>query len=91
MQKILPPRDLQGNVIAPYDLPPAGFVRWTPNRKAIVVRAVRSGLISLSDVFNRYHMTEQEFKIWEEGLAHHKEGGLKVTTYQARRGKINTK
>lgn len=85
MQKSPTPKDLRGNIIAPYDLPPTGTVRWTENRKAIVVRAVRSGIISTEDALDRYHMTEKEFRLWEDGLAHQKEGGLKITKYQLRR------
>lgn len=84
-EKLLVVRDLQGNIIAPYDLPPAGTVRWTPNRKAIVVRAVRGGLVSIQEILDRYHMTEREFLIWESGLKDDGITGLKVTHFQRRR------
>lgn len=77
--------DLQGNVITPVDLPSPATVRWTPNKKAIVVRAVRGGLISLQEALDRYGMIEREFLIWEQGLKDDGVGGLKVTHYQRRR------
>lgn len=78
-------RDLQGNIIAPYNLPPPNTVHWTANRKAIVVRAVRGNLVPLEEVLDRYHMTEREFLIWEHGLKDDGSTGLKVTHYQKRR------
>lgn len=85
MQKLPIVKDLQGNIITPVDLPPPETVRWTANRKAIVVRAVRAGLMPLQEVLNRYHMTEKELLIWEQGLKDDGEVGLKVTHFQRRR------
>lgn len=85
MQKLPIVRDLQGNVITPVDLPPSDTKRWVANRKAIVVRAVRGGLISLEEALNRYGMKEREFLIWEQGLKDDGQVGLKVTHYQRRR------
>ena len=85
-QKPLPiVRDLQGNVITPVDLPSPTTVRWTPNKKCIVVRAVRGGLATLESILDRYNMTEREFLIWEQGLKDDGITGLKVTHYQDRR------
>jgi hypothetical protein len=78
-------RDLQGNVITPVDLPDPATVRWTPNKKCIVVRAVRGGLITIEEVLSRYGMREREFLIWEKGLKEDGISGLKVTHYQRRR------
>lgn len=80
-------RDLAGDVISPINLPPPGYSRWTPNKKAIVVRAVRAGLVTLQSVLDRYQMTEQEFSIWEHGLYDDGATGLKITKYQKRRRK----
>ena len=85
MQKLPIVRDLQGIVITPVDLPPPNTVRWTANRKAIVVRAVRGGLVPMQEVLDRYHMTEKEFVIWERGLQDDGDVGLKVTHFQKRR------
>lgn len=85
MQKAPVIKDLQGNIIAPYDLPAVDTVRWTPNLKAIVVRAVHGSMITLEEALNRYHMTEKEFLIWEQGLKDEGKHGLKVTHFQRRR------
>ncbi|MEK7068254.1 MAG: DUF1153 domain-containing protein [Patescibacteria group bacterium] len=81
-------QDLRGNVITPQDLPPPDTIRWTPNKKAIVIRAGRGGLVGLEEVLERYHMTEREFHLWEDGFNDHGEVGLRVTQYQRRRGRI---
>lgn len=75
-------KDLRGNVIAPYDIPPAGMNRWTPARKALVVRAVQGELITLDEVLERYKMTEPEFRRWESSLKTDGALGLKVTKFQ---------
>jgi|GEM_PF-4632581 len=74
------PHDLDGNPITLESLP-AGKGRWTGKRKAIVVRAVLSGLISLAEALERYHMTVQEFSRWQEQLREIGLHGLKVTKY----------
>ena len=40
------------------DLPSPDTKRWVPSRKAIVIYAVRGGLMPLKAVLSRYHMTE---------------------------------
>ena len=78
-------RDLQGNVITLPDLPKSTTKRWTPNRKAIVVRAVAGGLISLEEALVRYSLTENEFNFWKRGLKEDGITGLKITHFQKRR------
>jgi hypothetical protein len=68
-----------GSVILYADLPPAGFQRWTPRKKAIVVVAVRGGLISLEDVCKRYSLTAEEFSIWRQAFEAGGIRGLRVT------------
>ncbi len=83
----MPPKiikDLRGDIIAPYNLPPSDTKRWTPQKKSVVVLAVQGGMCPLQDVLDRYHMTEAEFRIWQEemkgGLS-----GLRITKHQQRR------
>ena len=77
-------KDLRGDIIAPYDLPSPDTRRWTAQKKSVVVLAVQGGMCSLQDALDRYHMTEAEFRIWEEEI---KEGlnGLQITKHQQRR------
>jgi hypothetical protein len=69
---------LQSNVY----LPPADTKRWVPRRKAAVVVAVRSGAISLEDACRLYHLTEEEFRGWNQGFEDHGVPGLRSTRLQ---------
>jgi hypothetical protein len=40
-------------------LPPGNTVRWSPQRKALVVEAVRSGLIGLDEACRRYQLSAE--------------------------------
>jgi Protein of unknown function (DUF1153) len=43
----------------------AGTKRWVIRRKAHVVDAVRSGLLSLEQACSRYALNIEEFRAWE--------------------------
>ena len=60
-------------------LPPGNAVRWSPQRKASVVEAVRSGLIGLDEACRRYQLSAEEFLEWQQALKVHGVGGLSVT------------
>ena len=78
--------DLQGNLItSEADLPPADTVRWVANKKAILVRAVRAGIISREAALERYNMEEKELAIWEKEFATYGANGLMATKIQTRR------
>jgi hypothetical protein len=64
------------------DLPPADVKRWIAHRKAIIVSAVRSGLITLEEVVTRYGITQEEFLSWERLLDEHGLRGLRATHQQ---------
>jgi len=88
MSKVKPlciTRDLKGNVITLLDLPEPTTRRWTPNKKAIVVRAVDSRIISLQEALTRYNLTESEFNFWRSGLEEFGVAGLKLTYFQKRK------
>ena len=63
-------------------LPPADTIRWVPRRKAAVVAAVQSGVISLEEACRRYRLSEEEFHAWERGIATHGVAGLRITRLQ---------
>jgi Protein of unknown function (DUF1153) len=76
-------------IIGPYgeqltleQLPPPSTKRWVIRRKAIVVAAVRGGLISLTDACERYQLSEEEFKSWQLALEKHGLPGLRTTRLQ---------
>jgi Protein of unknown function (DUF1153) len=60
-------------------LPPSNTVRWSPQRKALVVEAVRNGLISRDEACRRYQLSAEEFHQWQRALKVHGVGGLSVT------------
>lgn len=63
-------------------LPPSNTVRWSPQRKAAVVEAVRSGLISLDEACRRYRLSAEEFLEWQQALKVHGVGGLSLTRFR---------
>lgn len=68
------------------DLPPPSTKRWVIRRKAQVVVAVRSGLISLDDACQRYSLSIEEFLSWQRLIDRHGIGGLRATRIQQYRG-----
>jgi hypothetical protein len=49
-------------------LPPANTKRWVASRKAAVVTAVSSGIVTLEEACRRYRMSEEEFFAWQHAL-----------------------
>jgi Protein of unknown function (DUF1153) len=64
------------------DLPPPDTKRWVTRRKAVLVNAVRTGLISLEEVCRRYELSVEEFLAWERAIDTHGVPGLRVTRLQ---------
>src|ERR1700745_1058218 len=64
------------------DLPPPDTKRWVARRKAVVVDAVRSGVISLEEVCRRYELSVEEFLAWQRAIETHGVAGLRVTRLQ---------
>lgn len=71
-----------GTVLSRADLPPPDTRRWVASRKALVVRAVKYGLLSREEAIERYALSEEELDIWSNAVDAHGESGLKVTTIQ---------
>jgi hypothetical protein len=68
------------------DLPPPDTKRWTVQRKAEVVAAVRSGRISLDQACCRYMLSIEEFLTWQRLVDMHGIAGLRTTHGQRYRG-----
>ena len=64
------------------DLPPPNTKRWVIRRKAEVVAAVRSGLISLEAACERYNLSVEEFLSWQALIEKHGMRGLRTTRLQ---------
>jgi len=85
LKKIDGPRAVtlpNGTVLTRADLPDPGTNRWVASRKARVVRAVQSGLLTAAEARDRYDLSEEELDQWLQAVANHGEGALKVTRIQ---------
>ena len=71
--------------IAVEDLPPPNTRRWVSSRKAKVVEAVRTGLMSLTDACERYNLSVEEFLSWQRLIDAHGTPGLRSTRLQVYR------
>lgn len=58
-------------------LPPPD-TRWVARRKAQVVKAVQTGLLSLDEALARYRLTIEEFASWQRALCRDGLHGLQV-------------
>ena len=70
------------------DLPQPGPQRWVVRRKAIVVAAVRGGLLSIEEACQRYKLTLDEFLSWQGSMNKHGLAGLRSTQIQKYRTAI---
>lgn len=85
LRKIDGPRAVKlrdGTVITRADLPSEKTRRWVASRKAIVVKAVEGGLISIKEAMDRYQLSEEEFEAWRRAVQDHGLDALKVTALQ---------
>ena len=64
------------------DLPSPSIKRWRFQHKALVVTAVRTGLISVAEACARYRITIEEFNSWKRLLDEHGLRGLRATRMQ---------
>jgi hypothetical protein len=71
-----------GSPLSAQDLPPASTRRWVIRRKAVVVAAVRGGLLSLEDACERYTLSVDEFLTWQVAIDRHGLAGLRTTKIQ---------
>ncbi|TMV78736.1 DUF1153 domain-containing protein [Thioclava sp. BHET1] len=85
LKRVSGPRQVtlpDGTILSQADLPPAETRRWVASRKAIVVKAVRHGLLTQADALERYALSEEEFSMWRDAVEAHGEAALKVTAIQ---------
>jgi Protein of unknown function (DUF1153) len=66
-------------------LPPPDIKRWSPGRKAAVVKAARAGVISREEACARYMISEEELIAWEKALDRNGVPGLRTTRQQSYR------
>ena len=63
-------------------LPPPDTKRWTARRKASVVAAVLSSIITIEEVCQRYGLSVDEFRSWHIAMQRHGLQGLRITKLQ---------
>jgi len=66
-------------------LPPPDTKRWTMQRKAAVVEAVHSGMITIEEICRRYSLSVEEFLSWHNTIQRHGVKGLHITKLQTYR------
>ncbi len=83
-QKIRPARVIGplGESLTIDSLPPPETTRWVVRRKAEVVAAVNGGLLTVSEVCERYSLTLEEFASWQRAIDRSGMPGLRVTRIQ---------
>ena len=64
------------------DLPPPDTKRWVTRRKAVIIAAVRSGVLTLEETCRRYNISVEEFASWERLVDRHGIPGLRTTRIQ---------
>ncbi|WP_371171088.1 DUF1153 domain-containing protein [Aliiroseovarius sp. 2305UL8-7] len=85
LKKVEGPRAVtlpDGSIMTRADLPPKTTRRWVASRKASVVRAVLSGLITDKDAQDLYALSEEELEEWIRAVSDHGEAALKATALQ---------
>ena len=53
--------------------------RWTPHRKAAVLKAIRAGELSVSEAMSRWELTLEELQAWGRDYQRWGLRGLKTT------------
>jgi Protein of unknown function (DUF1153) len=80
--------NIQPGLAVDLDLPPIETRRWTARRKALIVSAVRAGIIGSEEVCRRYHLSAEELVEWQRATEAHGIGALRVTRPQVYRPRI---
>ena len=64
------------------DLPPSDTIHWSASRKAIIVAAVKSGILTLPKACLRYGLTPEELEGWQRVFERFGPAGLRCTQVQ---------
>ena len=68
------------------ELPAPNTRRWVARRKAAVVAAVSSGMITLEEACRRYHMSKEELLAWQCAFENDGILGLRAGRLRQQRG-----
>ena len=75
-------KGINGHPLSKDDLPPPNTRRWVVRRKAEVVIAVRTGVISMQEACERYQLSVEELLSWQKMIDKHGVPGLRTTRLQ---------
>jgi hypothetical protein len=75
-------------ILSMIELPSPNTRRWVARRKAAVVAAVASGIITLEEACRRYKMSDEEFFAWQRSLESFGLLGLRASRVQQDRGAL---
>lgn len=64
------------------ELPPTRTRRWTFRRKAALLQALRSGIITFEQACDQYALSIEELRAWERDFERHGLYGLRATRVQ---------
>ncbi|HXC29389.1 MAG TPA: DUF1153 domain-containing protein [Stellaceae bacterium] len=67
------------------NLPPPGTMRWTAWQKVAVLRAVRNGIITATEVRACYLLSEEELAGWQADFDRNGLAGLQQKSLRQRR------
>jgi hypothetical protein len=59
-------------------LPPPGWKKWSAQRKATVLLAIRGGTLSRAQAREAYFLSEEELAMWEDRFEVDGLGGLQL-------------
>ena len=71
-----------GSMLTLASLPASNTKHWVARRKAEVVVAVESGLLSLHEACERYNLTVWEFLSWQRAIQRYGVDGLRASRAQ---------
>jgi uncharacterized protein DUF1153 len=66
-------------------LPPPDTIRWSSRRKAAVVVATRTGVITREEACRRYTLSEEELAGWETAFDRSGISGLRIANRHSNR------
>lgn len=85
LKKVDGPRTValpDGSILSHADLPDKSTVRWVASRKAVVVHAVKYGLLSKYEALDRYELSSDEFESWRKAIDSFGKDALKITAFK---------
>ena len=81
------PLGVNGEVVAPNDLPSTRPKRWVAGRKAEILAAVEVGLLTVEEACARYGLSLDEFLLWKRAVKTAGVSGLKIKRVQDHRSR----